>query len=100
MSRFTKHFETTDASGWEIIRKLNRMLRFGNARKFGKHRRGTVRLVKVTGLRVAEGRHRFSLTFQTAGRFIYVLDPFTGQRVRYEAHGLIDFRPLLRRLSR
>jgi hypothetical protein len=99
---FTKHYETTvtNADNWKIARQLSRMLRSANAKKLGRHRRGTVFLSEATSHWVAEGRYRWSLTFQTGSRFVRVLDVPTGGWLRFERHGLMDFRPLLRRLSR
>lgn len=98
---FTKHFETTvtDAENWKIQRQLREMLRSANAKKFGRHRRGTVFLASVTSRFVAEGRYKWSLTFTTGSRFVSFTDPL-GDRHQFERCGLFDYRPVLKRLSR
>ena len=97
---FTKHFETTAEDGFAIIHAINRATRCFNAQKFGRHRRGTVQIAGCRGEHLGGNQYRISLMFTTGSRYFYVQDFRSADRLRFHKHGLVDFRPLLRRLSR
>jgi hypothetical protein len=98
---FTRHFETTAEDGIdEIVNFIRPAMQRFNSKKLGRHRRGTVQLVEFQGLYIGSDRYRLSLMFTTGSRYFYVQDFRSGDRLRFHKYGLIDFRPLLRRLSR
>jgi hypothetical protein len=98
MKTFVKHY-TISGTNWNAMIGLQRdLLHRFNARKFGKHRRGTVQAMGMEGTRLPSGNWRVSIQFATGvSRFCRVLDTRDMRWRRFERHGLADFGKHLRK---